>query len=198
MLVREVMTSPVITVRRTDTVRRAVQVLYDHTITAVPVLDDAGRLAGIVSEMDLLTGEFQPDPRAQERPLLELYTPPPAHVADVMTEDVVTVTEATDVTQVIAYMVGKRIKSVPVVRGDVVVGIVSRRDLMAMLARPDDSLREEVLAVLRDNYPFGPHWQVTVTGGVAELHGHAGEHVDHIADLLARTVPGIVRVRHYQ
>jgi CBS domain-containing protein len=198
MLAREVMTSPVITVRRTDTVRRAVQVLYDHNITAAPVLDDTGSLAGIVSEMDLLTGEFQPDPRAQERPASEVGAAPPARVSEVMTQDVVTVTEATDVTQVITYMVGKRIKSVPVVRGDLVVGIVSRRDLMAILARPDDSLREDVVAVLRENYPFGPHWQVTVTGGVAELRGHAGERVDHIADLLTRTVPGIVRVRHYQ
>jgi len=207
MLAREVMTFPVITVRRTDTVRRAIQVLYDHNITAAPVLDEEGGLAGIVSEMDLLTDEFQPDPRASDRSTPQTQTPPPARVCDVMTQDVITVTETTDVTQVIAYMVGKRIKSVPVVRGDrvagsVVVGIVSRRDLMAMLARPDDSLREEIVAVLREHYPAGPRWQVTVTGGVAELRGHAGghgrEHLDRVADLLARTIPGIVRVRHYQ
>jgi CBS domain-containing protein len=197
MLVREVMTSPVITVRRNDTVRRAVRILYGHGITAAPVLDEAGRLAGIVSEMDLLIGEFQPDPRAHERPTPQADSPPPSRVSDVMTEDVVTVTETADVTQVISYMVGKRIKSVPVMRGDEIVGIVSRRDLTALLARSDERLREDVVGVLREHYPFGPRWQVTVTGGVAELSGTAGAQADDIADLLVRTVPGISRVRHH-
>ncbi|MFC4119842.1 HPP family protein [Nonomuraea zeae] len=196
MLVREVMTAPAITVRRTDPVRQAIRVLYSHDITAAPVVDDSDRLVGVVSELDLLRGEFEPDPRATARPVPAAHEPPPRRVMEVMTRDVLTVTETTDVTTVINLMVGKRIKSLPVLRGEVIVGVVSRRDLMAMLARPDDELRLAVVAALHEQYPFGPSWDVAVHNGVAELSGPPHEHADRIADVLARTVPGIVRVRH--
>jgi CBS domain containing-hemolysin-like protein len=115
---------------------------------------------------------------------------------EIMTREVVTVTETTDVTAAIDLMVGKRIKSLPVVRGERVVGMVSRRDLMAMLARSDEQLRQDVIAALREHYPFGPSWDVAVRDGVAQLSGPPHQHADHVADVLARTVPGIVRVRH--
>ncbi len=196
MLVREVMTSPAITVRHTDPVRRAVRVLSGHRITAAPVVDDSGRRAGGVSELDLLRGEFEPDPRATVRPVPAAQAPPPRQVMEVMTRDVATVTETTDVTAAIDLMVGKRIKSLPVLRGHEIVGMISRRDLLAMLARPDEDLRQAVVDVLREQYPTGPGWDVAVHDGVAELSGPAHEHADRIAGLLTRTVPGIVRVRH--
>ncbi|MFG1949258.1 HPP family protein [Nonomuraea sp. NPDC048826] len=196
MLVREVMSSPAITVRRTDSVRRAIRTLYVHDITAAPVVDDVDRLVGVVSELDLLRGEFEPDPRATAMPVRAAAEPPRRRVMEVMTGQAVTVTETTDVTTAIDLMVGKRIKSLPVLRGHEIVGMVSRRDLMAMLARPDDELRTAVEAALREQYPFGPSWDVAVREGVAELSGPPREHADHIADLLARTVPGIVRVKH--
>ncbi|MGW3353453.1 CBS domain-containing protein [Nonomuraea rubra] len=196
MLVREVMSSPAITVRRTDPVRKAIRTLYANDITAAPVMDDSGRLVGVVSELDLLRGEFEPDPRATVRPAQASHEPPPRRVMEVMTREAVTVTETTDVTTAIGLMVGKRIKSLPVLRGEQITGMVSRRDLMAMLARPDHELREAVVAALREQYPFGPSWEVTVRDGVAELSGPPHEHADKIADVLARTVPGIVRVKH--
>ncbi|GII05535.1 CBS domain-containing protein [Planobispora takensis] len=196
MLVREVMTSPAITVLSTDPVRTAVRVLYAEGITAAPVLDESGALVGIVSEMDLLQGEFQPDPRATVRAVPEHATPPPYRVSEVMTREVVTVTPSTDATQLVDLLVVKRIKSLPVVAEDQVVGMVSRSDLMAVLARPDEDLRADALAALAEQYPFGPSWEVAVRQGVAELRGHAGGHHDQIADLIVRTVPGIVRVRH--
>ncbi len=216
MLVREVMSSPAITVHRTDPVRQAIRVLYGHGITAAPVVDDGGGLVGVVSELDLLRGEFGPDPRATMTPAGPPDEPPPRRVLEVMTGDVVTVTATTDVTTAIDLMVGSRVKSLPVVDGDAVVGMLSRRDLMAMLARSDEDLRQAVVAALIEQYPSGPSWDVAVHDGVAELTGprhepadhpanHAGGHAadhpadhnaDHVAGLLARTVPGIVRVRH--
>ncbi|MEV0351260.1 CBS domain-containing protein [Nonomuraea sp. NPDC050680] len=196
MLVREVMSSPAITVRRTDPVRQAIRALHGHHITAAPVVDDADHLVGVVSELDLLRGEFEPDPRASVRPVGPTAEPPPRRVTEVMTREAVTVTETTDVTKAIDLMVGKRIKSLPVVQGDRIVGMVSRRDLLAMLARSDEQLRQDVVAALREHYPFGPSWDVAVRDGVAQLSGPPHQHADHIADVLARTVPGIVRVRH--
>ncbi|GAA1684835.1 hypothetical protein GCM10009733_096980 [Nonomuraea maheshkhaliensis] len=196
MLVREVMTSPAITVRDTDPVRRAVRVLHGHNITAAPVVDGSGRLAGVVSELDLLRGEFEPDPRATVRPVPVAEAPPPRRVLEVMTRGVTTVTETTDVTAAIDLMVGKRVKSLPVLRGHEIVGMLSRRDLLAMLARPDEDLRQAVVDVLREHYPAGPGWDVAVHDGVAELSGPPDEHAGRVADVLTRTVPGIVRVRH--
>ncbi|MEU1722996.1 CBS domain-containing protein [Nonomuraea sp. NPDC005692] len=196
MLVREVMSSPAVTVRDTDPVRRAVRVLHGHDITAAPVVDDDGRLVGVVSELDLLRGEFGPDPRATVRPAAPAEEPLPRQVMDVMSRDVVTVTETTDVTVAIDLMVRERVKSLPVVNGGRIAGMVSRRDLMAMLARPDEDLRQAVEAALREQYPAGPSWDVAVRDGVAELRGPSRQQADHVAGVLARTVPGIVRVRH--
>ncbi|MFI7469781.1 CBS domain-containing protein [Nonomuraea sp. NPDC049646] len=196
MLVREVMSGPAVTVRDTDPVRRAVRVLHGHDITAAPVVGDDGRLVGVVSELDLLRGEFEPDPRATVRPVAAAEEPPPRQVMDVMSRDVVTVTETTDVTVAIDLMVRERVKSLPVVTGGRIAGMVSRRDLMAMLARPDEDLRQEVEAALREQYPAGPRWDVAVRDGVAELRGPSRQQADHIAGVLARTVPGVVRVRH--
>ncbi|WP_344485068.1 CBS domain-containing protein [Nonomuraea monospora] len=144
----------------------------------------------------LVRGEFEADPRATMLPPRAAHEPPPRRVMEVMTREPVTVTETTDVTRVIDLMVGKRVKSLPVVRDERVVGMVSRRDLMATLARPDEELRSAVVEALREHYPFGLSWDVTVRDGVAELSGPPHEHADHIADLLAGTVPGIVRVKH--
>ncbi|WP_084959950.1 CBS domain-containing protein [Thermoactinospora rubra] len=196
MLVREVMTSPVVTVRPADPVRRAIRSLYGHNVTAAPVVDEDGRIVGVVSELDLLRGEFEPDPRAHLRPVAGAAVPPPRTVAEVMTSPVVTVTETTDVADAVELMVGKRVKSLPVTREGLVVGILSRRDLMAMLARPDEELRRDVETALREQYPTGPRWQVAVRDGIAELTGPAHPDADAIADVIARTVPGVVRVTH--
>ncbi|MFF4986951.1 HPP family protein [Streptosporangium saharense] len=196
MLVREVMTTDVVTVGPGDPVRRAVRVLYGHDVTAAPVLDGEGRLVGVISEMDLLRGEFERDPRSSARIVLGHSAPVPYTVADVMTSEVTTVTETTDVTAAIDLMICKRVKSLPVTRGDRVVGMLSRRDLLALLARPDEDIRADVLTALDEQYPTGPSWEVTVRDGMVELRGRHAASVDDIADLLARTVPGVVRVRH--
>ncbi|MEV0584527.1 CBS domain-containing protein [Nonomuraea sp. NPDC050310] len=196
MLAREVMSSPVITVRRTDPVRQAVRLLHDLNITAAPVLDEDGRLAGIVSELDLLTGEFEPDPRAHALPVQGLGAPPPRVVGQVMTEQVMTVTEITDIATVVDLMIGKRFKSVPVLRGERIVGIISRRDLLALLARTDRDLRRDIVQALREQYPHGPRWTVTVHDGVAFLDGPADERARRVAEVITSTVPGVVRVEH--
>ncbi|MEV8631315.1 CBS domain-containing protein [Streptosporangium sp. NPDC051023] len=196
MLVREVMTTDVVTVDPADPVRRAVRTLYEHGVTAAPVLDEHGHLVGVVSEMDLLRGEFERDPRSSARIVLGHAAPPPYRVADIMTTEVTTVTETTDITVAIDLMICKRIKSLPVTRDGRVVGVLSRRDLLALLARPDEDIHADVLEALREHYPSGPSWEVGVRDGIVELRGHHTERVDGIADLLARTVPGVVRVRH--
>ncbi|GII64912.1 hypothetical protein Skr01_49970 [Sphaerisporangium krabiense] len=196
MLVQEVMTSPAITLRPDDPIRRAIRTLHSHGITAAPVLGDYGELVGIVSEMDLLCGAFEPDPRVSVRTSGGPADPAPRRVGSVMSTQVTTVAEDTDAAVLVDLMVAKRVKSVPVLRDDRVVGMVSRRDLMATLAAPDADVRRAVLGALRERFPSGPAWEVTVTDGEVELRGQAGGDLDEIADTVARTVPGVSRVRH--
>ena len=195
MLIREVMTAPVVTVRPTDSVRAAIRTLYEHDVTAAPVLDETGRLVGIVSEMDLLRGEFDPDPRATVRFRSGAPEPPPAVVSEVMTSAVTTVTETADVASLTDVMISRKIKSVPVVRGAEVVGIVSRRDLLGVLTRSDEAIRTDVVALLTEQDPHGAGYTVEVTDGVVALTGGPAEDQRHLAERLARTVPGVVRVR---
>jgi CBS domain-containing protein len=194
MLVREVMTTPVVTVPSGCTVRQAARLLYERNITAAPVLDQQGRIVGIVSEMDLLRGVFEPDPRARVRPAASPASPPPATVEEIMTPDVRTARETDDVLQLTNLMVTMRVKSVPVVRDGDLVGIVSRRDLMRMLAHEDERIRDDVLAALEAVSTGTAMTRVTVRDGVVELYGE--DSPAGISDVIARTVPGVVRVIH--
>ncbi|TDD94243.1 CBS domain-containing protein [Actinomadura rubrisoli] len=194
MLVREAMTSPVVTIPPSATVRQAIRVLDEHDITALPVVEGTGRLVGIVSEMDLLRGEFDADPRAFARPLPSSRTPTPRRVADVMTRDVRTVRPGADVAELAETMMSTRVKSVPVVDGHDVVGIVGRRDLIAVLARGDARIRDDVVTAIAEYGPPGSGWDVSVDGGVVELRGRADASARRIAGILAQTIPGVTRV----
>ncbi|MGI8334312.1 CBS domain-containing protein [Actinomadura scrupuli] len=194
MLVREVMTTPVVTVPPAASIRQAVRLLYEQNITAAPVVDDEGRLAGIVSEMDLLRREFEADPRAFARPAATPDEPPPHRVAEVMTRETRTVRETTDVAELADLMITTGLKSVPVLRGDTLVGIVSRRDLMGVLAHSDARIRDDVLAAIEELLPGATTWSVSVQDGTVRLRGRADPRTQEIVDVLARTVPGVSRV----
>ena len=196
MLVREVMTTPVVTVPPTWTVKQAVHLLYEKDITAVPVVDDEGHLVGIVSEMDLLRGEFEADPRAYLRPAARPESPPPTTVQEVMTPKVRAAREGEDAMELVDLMITTGVKSVPVVRDTTIVGIVSRRDLMGMLAHGDERIRDDVLAALRDLSAETVAIRVAVRDGVVELSAEPDDRAARIAEAIARTVPGVVRVTH--
>lgn len=196
MLVREVMTTPVVTVPRSWTVKQAVHLLYAEDITAAPVVDDEGRMVGIVSEMDLLRGEFEADPRAYLRPMAQPESPPPTTVEEVMTPNVRTARESEDAMELVDLMITTGVKSVPVVRGTELVGIVSRRDLMGMLAHGDQRIRDDVVAALRDLSAETTGTKVAVHDGIVELTGDGDDRSARIADAITRTVPGVVRVVH--
>jgi CBS domain-containing protein len=123
MLVREVMTSPAVTVRPGETVRDAMALLDRLRITALPVVDDAGRPVGVVSEADLLREVFGPTTRDT--------------VAGVMTCQVLSVSADDDVAQAFALMDHVALKSLPVLLHGRVVGVISRCDLVASVARGD-------------------------------------------------------------
>ncbi|MGH3239324.1 MAG: CBS domain-containing protein [Spirillospora sp.] len=194
MLVREAMTSPVVTIPPTATVRQAIRVLHEHDVTALPVVDESGRLAGIVSETDLLHTVFEHDPEAFTRPPADAASPRPRPVEEIMTRDVETVLPGADVAALAETMLKARIKSVPVVAGSEVVGIVCRRDLVAILAGDDARIRDDVLAAIAEYAPNAPYWDVSVRNGVVQLRGSADPSAKRIADIITQAIPGVTEV----
>lgn len=116
MKVRDIMTSHVVSAREDTTLREVAQILNRHRISGLPVCDDAGHIVGVVSEYDLIAN---PDARS---------------AGDAMTRDVISVMEDTPVDEVRFLFVRRKIKRVPVLRGQKLVGIVSRADLVHELA----------------------------------------------------------------
>ncbi len=114
--VADIMTRNVLTVTEDTPVREVAQVLARHRITGVPVCDADGHMVGLVTEYDLIS-----DPHAST-------------AGSVMTRDVISVMEGTSVDEVRFLLVNRKIRRVPVVRGQKIVGIVSRADLVREMA----------------------------------------------------------------
>ena len=114
MKVKEIMTAPVVSAAPDTPITDVVQLLGKHRISGVPVTDEGGAVVGLVSEYDLLVKQG-------------------ATAREVMSAGVISVTEDTDVDDVRALLVDMRIRRVPVMAGQRLVGIVSRSDLVELL-----------------------------------------------------------------
>src|SRR6188768_4317107 len=168
MRAAQVMTSDVLSISSDATVFEAAELLVGTGVSAMPVLDGTGRMIGIVSEADLIRrAEIGTEPRrswlervfgdevAAAKEYVALHA---RRVTDVMSKPVVTVQEDDTLGRVADVMAKHKVKRVPVLRGDVVVGIVSRANLLqALLSRgpqgagshpSDDQIRREVEAVV--------------------------------------------------
>jgi CBS domain-containing protein len=195
MRAKDVMSSPVHTVKQTTTVESAAQLLTAKAVTALPVVDDAGRLIGMVSESDLLWHRVPSDPTAHLRRTAD--TDPadrPGTVVEVMSPYTVTTGPDADLAEVAEQMLEHDVRSMPVLDGDVVVGIISRRDILRAMVRGDDVLTAEVQHRL-DEYAGGRRWTATVEAGVAHVSGEFDDDTERgIVAVLARTVPGVAAV----
>jgi CBS domain-containing protein len=147
MKASEIMTRDVISVRPDTPAQQIARLLLDHGISAAPVIDDAGTPIGIVSEGDLV-GRSEADREARRDWWLALLaegeTLNPDFVSnlcekervarDIMAGPVITVDENTEASEIARLLHSHHIKRVPVLRGERVVGIVSRADLLRELA----------------------------------------------------------------
>ena len=194
MRATEVMTTPFISVGPELSVKEAALVLLDHRIAAAPVLE-RGALIGMVSELDLLWGDVIADPRAH----LARVTQQPGGartVADVMTRDVVAMPIDTDTADLLSHMRSANVRSIPIVEGDRVVGIVARRDLLRSFVRPDPEILGELRVRLRDALADGDCWGLRVDAGIAWLRPLDGSSPDHALALsVAGSVPGVRHAR---
>lgn len=187
MKVKDVMTTAVITAGEDSPYKDLVGLMTSNGISGLPVTDDDGRLVGIVTEADLLLAE-EDEPR--HRTMLLRWAVNPKRLAalaksaeglravDIMTRDVVIVRPDDTVREAANTLLKAEVKRLPVVDDEGrVVGIVSRRDLLAPYLRPDEEIAREV----KEDLIFRTMWidpttiRVRVDGGVVRLEGR----VDH-------------------
>lgn len=190
MLVRDVMTSPAVTVLASTSVKQGLKLLDRHHVTAMPVTDAQGALVGIVSEVDLLRDAVRHDDRAHMIPHEE-PDQRPRRVEDVMSTLSMTVTSETDLSDAVELMTSTAVKSLPVVDGGRVVGVVSRSDVVHLLARSDEHIRGEVDELLRS---AELECEVEVDEGVVRIGGPADPHERRIVEVIAGSVPGVISV----
>jgi CBS domain-containing protein len=186
----DVMSSPVVTVPPDAPLKDVAATLVEHGINAVPVVDALDRLIGIVSEADLLSLETGlgrgPTPAG------------PRTAGEVMRQSVYTLTGDTDATAAARLMLRHRLKSVPVMAGERVVGMVARRDLLRLIARSDHDIQADLDRRLKEEIVALQRLAMSVTGGVVTIDAAAGPLARQLLEGLARPVPGVIEVRTTQ
>ncbi|HTV44028.1 MAG TPA: CBS domain-containing protein [Stellaceae bacterium] len=215
MLASDVMTRDIVSITPGAPVREAIGLMLDRHVSGLPVVDGAGVLVGILTEGDLLRRSELATERHRWS-WLEFVLGPGRMAGDyvrthgrvvdeLMTREVVTVTPDRSLAEIVALMERRRIKRVPVVDGGVLVGIVSRADLLAALARAldaqhappagdsDEAIQRGVLAEL-EKTNWAPRSRVTVgvTDGIVALSGVIfDEHEREALRVAAENVPGV-------
>ena len=219
MRAMDVMTSEVITVEQNTSVQTVAKLLAERGISAVPVVDRENRVIGMVSEGDLLqraeTGtehrrSWWLDMMASTNKLAGDYVKSHSgKVRDIMTRDLISVTETTPVADIAVLLETNRIKRVPVVRDGKLVGIVSRANLVRALAmtirqasgtEADDlSIRDKLLAELKaQRWAEVSPANVTVKDGIVHLwSSYLSEQEKRALVVAAENTPGVRRVEDH-
>ena len=219
MKARDVMVSPVVTVSESSTVRDVANILIAKHISAVPVVDRAGKLVGIVSEADLIhrheVGTERPASwwlsliSGESALAAEYVQSHTTKVEDVMTRDVQTAHPDRPLHEIADLLEEKHIKRVPIVNdGGDLVGIVSRANIVQAVAsarprleisEPDAMIRKQLIAELENQSWSHVHkLNATVTNGVVDLWGFAQSEAERRAiRVAAESIPGVIAVNDH-
>ena len=218
MHAHQIMTRPVITVTPETTIVEAANTMLQRHVSGLPVTDAAGKLVGIISEGDFIRRSEIGTQRKRGRFLKFILGPGKAatdfvhehgrKVAEIMTPEPLTITEDTALEEIVELMEKNNVKRLPVMRGDRIVGIVSRANLLqavASLAREvpdptadDDHIRNRVIDEIEKNdwCPFG--LDVIVRGGIVHLSGVITEERSRKASVVAaENITGVTKVHDH-
>jgi CBS domain-containing protein len=218
MKASDVMSSPVITVKPYTSVKHAARLFLERGISAVPVIDDAGKLVGIVSEGDLIHRSEIGTQRhrswwllllAEEQALAADYVKTHGtKVSDVMTRTVITATPETPLHEIATTMEKNGIKRVPIARDGQLVGIVSRANLVQAFASSgtkleiplsDKTIRDKIMEKLKpQSWAHSGLLNVTVNDGIVDLWGFSSSETERNAvRVAAETTPGVRAVNDH-
>lgn len=198
--VREVMTRLVVTAGEDTAFGEIAARMVDHHVSALPVVDSAGQVVGVVSEADLLIKEAAVADRAVwgspvrgRRGVMAT-----AEVArDLMTSPAVTIGPDAAVAEAARLMTARQVKRLPVVAADgQLAGIISRLDILCVFRRSDEQLRQDVVNEIAAGKFGSDQLTVTVQSGIVTVTGELPAHSAAVALLRAiRHVEGVVNVR---
>ena len=215
MKVADIMTRGVISLAPEDTLRKAAELMLRYDMSGFPVLD-RGKLVGMITQGDFMrrveTGTDRPRPR-----WIEFFADPGllaaeyAHthartVGEMMTRNVVTVGEDASLAEAVELMERHHVKRLPVVKRGVLIGIVTRVNLLhAFIARTpreqpaplgDAAIREQLIAELGRQPWISPgSVQVAVEQGVVSLTGTIRDERQRAAlRVAAENIPGVKEV----
>lgn len=205
--VRDLMTRDVVTVHPTTAIKDVARLLVERRISGMPVVDDRGRVLGVVSEGDLVVKEQGAD-SLERRPLARIFGDTAATRAqlakvlaltagDAMTAPAITINANALATEAATTMTGRQVNRLPVVDGDELVGVVTRADIVRAFARNDaqiaQSVREDVLyqTLWLDPDAF----EVVVDAGQVRIGGQAERRSEaEMIERIAAMVPGVTGV----
>jgi CBS domain-containing protein len=215
----DVMTRNILSVGPESPIVEAIGLMLDNHVSGLPVIDEAGQLVGILTEGDLLrrgeTGTERHRPRWLEilmgpgRLASEYVRTHGRKVEEIMTRELVSVDPKTPLDEIVELMERHRIKRVPVLEGEKLVGIVSRADFLRALARRledhsavaagDEEIRALILAELaKVSWVPRDGVGITVENGVVDLNGVILDEKEREAlRVAAENVPGVRAVEDH-
>jgi CBS domain-containing protein len=202
-LVRDVMTTRVVAVKKTASFKEMILQMRKFRISAFPVIDDAGRVIGVVSQADMLNKEADlatgPGPLSSVLRFRDHEKAAGVTAAELMTSPPLTVSPSTPLTEAARLMRDRRVKRLPVINATGhLIGIISRADVLSVFTRPDADIHreaaEEAIAesFLEDSRVFG----VTVHDGIVTVTGPPqSDQAGHDMIEAIRHIDGVVAVR---
>ncbi len=187
--VRDVLRADPVTVEKRAAVTDIARLMSDHRVSAMPVLAEDGRVAGVVSEADLLRAR-----RHQRGHVPGRAGQPGDTAAQLMTAPAITIGPDASLAAVARRMDQHHVRMLPVTDADGgLLGVVTRRNLLSVFLRTDAEIASEVRAMLRNVLLINDHSvTVSVRDGVVTLAGHVdAEATGRAAVGLARDVFGV-------
>ena len=218
MRAHQIMTRPVITVTPETTIVEAANTMLQRHVSGLPVVSATGKLVGIISEGDFIRrseigtqrqrGRFLRFILGSGKEATDFVHEHGGKVGEIMTPEPLTIIEDTDLEEIVELMEKNQVKRLPVLRGDKLVGIVSRSNLLqavASLARQipdptadDDHIRNRIIDALdkKDWCPLG--LSVIVRDGIVHLSGVITEERSRQATIVAaENVAGVKKVHDH-
>jgi CBS domain-containing protein len=215
MYAHQIMSRHVVTIGPGAPAADAIKIMLSHHISGLPVVDDAGELVGILSESDFVRRvELGTDKKSNrwlawlvssDRAALDFARQHGRQVGQIMSPDPITITEDTSLEQIVRLMESHGVKRFPVLRGEEIVGIVTRTDFLAAIANlsldrvgyadGDNEIRKSVVTALSQAAWRPCGLNVSVHEGVVTLRGTVrNDNYRKAAIVAAENVRGVKRV----